>query len=940
MKPRTETERLLFADVRRALDTLGFEGVRMSLDGTGSGGDLMDYYYTVFVPKQEYSKVAEPLKKYYAKRGEVKIGDYLSNGFYVIFTLPMSGVDESETAYKEFFSALKKKDPKAIWEALNMLKGASRQSVAKNWLGVLPIRDLIDKITEEERVVTELLAEMILRIRNWQPPTEDMDISDLESAIDEFEAVDGEDDAGDAELFNNGLQYIYDWADANDIWVGYPEEWRPADFSAAQQNVKEQIGDLGPEFQIPPKFKPNQTIVYLKDGEGRYVRDVPLDEELKTIPKGTAGKIYAIEVDDAMSPPQHVYEVRVLLNGKVYSETIYDEAVDGYIAPAADRLGAVASFTPETSQGILNDMGIYEVEDINEFNMGMGVEMEHKAITAGDPHMTARIVLDHLKEDPHYYTKLRKVEAAGQSFFSDVEEAILDLLSQPSLQGLGADAEWIQKSLNEFGGADIELALQKMESEGILYSDYFDGGPDYVLEGSTLPEAQKMWLISPVITEAVNSPHAHLETLSPHQLRAAYYLTGGDFPNLLSTASDEEDGEQFGFSDVEADVLDALGSKSALQDGIVFEHLVTILDSHGEGDVEIALSSLEGLGIVEQQKIPAEMNEDGYRDDDVWWQLANPISSYFLNKGKPTTIHPSSQVQADQQRAIDFIKSTYPTPEAQAHIDQMRLKKTALHPDDEKMQRLRESFRSELSEHINECSASGEEGCCTLDQTGQIDHRLLCEVGKALYLDWEAMPDKEAAFRSNEYEESSSGGGEVGSDEEGGHKFIAYPGDLIDFGPYGRLFLLHFVDEKKLWVTDEADERYNPQAAGWFIDRFQAEGIVERGTQGMQHEEEEDEPDKIAGASSLFISVDGNEGEVRRLFELKKAEDRSNFGQGNYFDSFSGVTFDRSAGVFTDDGEAREFILSRSQKWEDAIAVQVVEAAGKPYWLIGGWAAE
>lgn len=50
--------------------------------------------------------------------------------------------------------------------------------------------------------------------------------------------------------------------------------------------------------------------------------------------------------------------------------------------------------------------------DLDEFANGMFVEEEHRDITHGDPEMTAKIVLAHLKEDPRYYTKLEKIEKA------------------------------------------------------------------------------------------------------------------------------------------------------------------------------------------------------------------------------------------------------------------------------------------------------------------------------------------------------------------------------------------------------------------------------------------------------------------------------------------------------------------------------------------------
>ena len=46
--------------------------------------------------------------------------------------------------------------------------------------------------------------------------------------------------------------------------------------------------------------------------------------------------------------------------------------------------------------------------DLDEFCDGMFEEEEHRDITHGDPVKTAKIVLAHLKEDPRYYTKLKR----------------------------------------------------------------------------------------------------------------------------------------------------------------------------------------------------------------------------------------------------------------------------------------------------------------------------------------------------------------------------------------------------------------------------------------------------------------------------------------------------------------------------------------------------
>lgn len=50
-----------------------------------------------------------------------------------------------------------------------------------------------------------------------------------------------------------------------------------------------------------------------------------------------------------------------------------------------------------------------------EFHMGMNVEMEHKDVTNGNVVMTAKIAAAHLRENPKYYTLLKKHVESGPS---------------------------------------------------------------------------------------------------------------------------------------------------------------------------------------------------------------------------------------------------------------------------------------------------------------------------------------------------------------------------------------------------------------------------------------------------------------------------------------------------------------------------------------------
>jgi hypothetical protein len=46
----------------------------------------------------------------------------------------------------------------------------------------------------------------------------------------------------------------------------------------------------------------------------------------------------------------------------------------------------------------------------SDFHRGMDVELEHADVTGGDPVMTGKIALAHLREDPQYYDKLERME--------------------------------------------------------------------------------------------------------------------------------------------------------------------------------------------------------------------------------------------------------------------------------------------------------------------------------------------------------------------------------------------------------------------------------------------------------------------------------------------------------------------------------------------------
>jgi len=80
-------------------------------------------------------------------------------------------------------------------------------------------------------------------------------------------------------------------------------------------------------------------------------------------------------------------------------------------------------FSADEAQLLAERMGI-DFEELDttpdEFLKGLNVELEHRFLTSGDPSDTALIALDHLREDPQYYSKLLEME--GDKHDADPQE--------------------------------------------------------------------------------------------------------------------------------------------------------------------------------------------------------------------------------------------------------------------------------------------------------------------------------------------------------------------------------------------------------------------------------------------------------------------------------------------------------------------------------------
>jgi len=82
------------------------------------------------------------------------------------------------------------------------------------------------------------------------------------------------------------------------------------------------------------------------------------------------------------------------------------------------------TFTAEMAKQIGEQLGIdWSKFDVEQFRMGMDVELEHGTVdqhtnvTNDDPVITGKITLAHLNEFPDYYTRLAQMEKEGDAFW-------------------------------------------------------------------------------------------------------------------------------------------------------------------------------------------------------------------------------------------------------------------------------------------------------------------------------------------------------------------------------------------------------------------------------------------------------------------------------------------------------------------------------------------
>ena len=88
-------------------------------------------------------------------------------------------------------------------------------------------------------------------------------------------------------------------------------------------------------------------------------------------------------------------------------------------------MSAKKHFTAEEAKAIGKKIGIdWSKFDVEQFRMGMDVELEHGKVAAetnvtnDDPILTGKIALAHLNEFPDYYDRLYEMEEEAEEFWA------------------------------------------------------------------------------------------------------------------------------------------------------------------------------------------------------------------------------------------------------------------------------------------------------------------------------------------------------------------------------------------------------------------------------------------------------------------------------------------------------------------------------------------
>jgi len=170
----------------------------------------------------------------------------------------------------------------------------------------------------------------------------------------------------------------------------------------------------------------------------------------------------------------HVYDVKFELNGKEDSTRIeaYDEAdAKSYMNKISRLRGAkilsVTKIQEDRIPGGLADKSKPEDFDKEQLEAGTEVEKEHTK----DPKVAQEIAMDHLKEDPDYYKKLKKMEA-GKDNSCPMESKVVEKKFIVCFTAEGQGKDWVVTANDR---DDAEAKTKRSWPDAVIHSVVEEG---------------------------------------------------------------------------------------------------------------------------------------------------------------------------------------------------------------------------------------------------------------------------------------------------------------------------------------------------------------------------------------------------------------------------------------------------------------------------------
>jgi len=221
-----------------------------------------------------------------------------------------------------------------------------------------------------------------------------------------------------------------------------------------------------------------------------------------------------------------------------------------------DPLKSVKTHSPKS---IAKHHGVGLDEIMSQLEMGTRIEQEHTS----DPKVAREIALDHLKEMPDYYSRLKKME----------ESELRDILHRSGVQ---TEAKQIHRSLDKFESLITDIALRLIDDEGEM---------DPATAGMDILDAINANLMTESIRRSAGTWYdpkkRALEILEdglPEDMFAdiASRLDGGDEYLRDRGECDEEDEDEGEWKETSiGDIVDELASALAIDgDGLIRLHNV------------------------------------------------------------------------------------------------------------------------------------------------------------------------------------------------------------------------------------------------------------------------------------------------------------------------------------------------------------------------------